>query len=109
MINPAVGRDWTNADIVKISNFLDKTHTFYTRSGKFATSTIPPRVFYYDGEYEAQSVNLRSLVQYGLSMENSENLAYKRFTKYLLKDINNILSLYDTANNTDINSAAIAD
>lgn len=49
VINPAVGREWNKSiDIGKIENFLDKTHDFYTKSGKFVPSSIPPRVFYYD-------------------------------------------------------------
>jgi len=31
-------------------------------------------------------------------MKNSENIAYKRFTKYLLKDINATLLQFDSAN-----------
>ncbi len=97
-INPAIGRDWVEGtDTNKIGDFFDKTHAFYTKSGKFAPSTIPPRVFYYDGEYESQSVNFRSLFQYTLSMQNAENLAYKRFTKYLLGDLNKTLLQFDAA------------
>lgn len=97
VINPAIGRDWNESeDIQKVSNFLDKTHAFYTKSGKFTPTTTPPRVFYYDGEYESKSVNLRSLFQYSLTMKNSENIAYKRFTKYLLEDINRTLLEFDT-------------
>jgi hypothetical protein len=84
VINPAIGRNWSNADIYKISQFLDKTDSFYNKKDKFIPSTLPPRVFYYDGEYEAESVSMRSLFQYGLAINNAENLAYKRFTKYLL-------------------------
>lgn len=33
VINPATGRSWSGAtDIQKISQFLDKTHDFYTKS-----------------------------------------------------------------------------
>lgn len=104
VINPAVGRDWDeNQDINKISSFLDKTHAFYTKSGKFAPSTIPPRVFYYDGEYESQSVNFRSLFQYALSIQNAENIAYERFTKYLLSDINRTLLQFDAAQDREYN------
>lgn len=36
VINPSVGRVWNGAsDIAKISQFLDKTHDFYTKKGKF--------------------------------------------------------------------------
>jgi hypothetical protein len=103
VINPAVGRDWTDDDITKIAGFLDKTHLFYSKSGRFAPSTIPPRVFYYDGEYESQSVNFRSLFQYALSMQNSENLAYKRFTKYLLGDLNRTLIQFDAKKDQESN------
>ena len=65
---------------------------------------VPPRVFYYDGFYESKSVNLRELFQYGLSMQNSENLAYNRFTKYLLKDVNTALLQFDQVNNKESNA-----
>ncbi len=96
VINPAVGRNWDAAtDIVKIGKFLDKTHDFYTKSGKFALSTVPPRVFYYDGQSESKSINPRNLFQYSLSIQNSENIAYNRFTKYLLRDISTSLQAFD--------------
>lgn len=88
---------------MKVKNFLDKTHDFYTKSGKFTPSTVPPRVFYYDGFYESQSVNLRKFFQYALAMQNAENIAYKRFTKYLLFDINAALLRYDEVNNAEYN------
>jgi hypothetical protein len=99
VVNPAVGRSWEgDTDTVKLQNFFEKTHSFYTRSWKFSKSNIPPRVFYYDGYNESRSVDMRSLFQYALSMKNSENIAYKRFTKYLLKDINTTLLQFDSAN-----------
>ncbi len=102
VISPAVWRKWDSSkDITKIKNFLDKTHDFYTKSGKFAPNDIPPRVFYYDGFYESKSVNIKKLFQYGLSMQNSENLAYKRFTKYLLKDLNSAMLAFDKTNSKE--------
>lgn len=97
VINPAVGRNWGGAtDIAKIGQFLDKTHAFYTKSGKFAPSTLPPKVFYYDGQSESKSIDTRGLFQYSLSMKNAENIAYNRFTKYLLRDISTALKAFDT-------------
>jgi hypothetical protein len=96
VINPAVGRNWGGAtDIAKIGQFLDKTHAFYTKSGKFAPSTIPPKVFYYDWQSESKSIDSRGLFQYSLSMKNAENIAYNRFTKYLLRDISTALKSFD--------------
>ena len=89
VINPSVGRDWNaGEDITKIKNFLDKTHDFYMQSGKFVAQTEAPRVFYFDGFSETKSIELRRVFQYGLWIANAENLAYARFTKYVLKDIN---------------------
>ncbi len=103
-INPAVGRAWKGKeDIEKIRKFLDKTHDFYQAKGKFAPSTNPPRVFYYDGYNESAALDFRALYQYVLSMKNMENFAYKRFSKYLLSDINTALADYDTKNNTEQN------
>ncbi len=95
VINPAVGRAWSSADIWKIWQFLDKTHDFYKKNGKFALSSVPPKVFYYDGLAEAKSIDSRWLYQYALTMANAENIAYNRFTKYLLRDINKALEIFD--------------
>jgi hypothetical protein len=97
VINPAVGRSWAgDADTTKIGIFLDKTHEFYTKSGKFALKNIPPQVLYYDGENESKSADARAAFQYALSMQNSENIAYNRYTKYLLSDVSKALQSYDT-------------
>jgi len=102
VINPAVGRAWAgDADIRMIGQFLDKTHDFYTGQGRFAHDTlkdIPPKVFYYDGFSESRSVDARSLFQYGLYIQNVENLAYSRYSKYLLRDINSALERFDASN-----------
>lgn len=96
VINPSVGRSWQgDSDIEKISEFLDKTHDFYTKSGKFVSSTLPPRVFYYDGYNESAAIVPKSVFQYDLYIKNIENFVYKRFTKYLLTDIGNAISNYD--------------
>jgi hypothetical protein len=101
VINPAVGRSWSgDTDIRKVGIFLDKTHEFYTKSGKFAPNNIPPQVLYYDGENESKSADARAAFQYALSMQNSENIAYNRYTKYLLTDVSKALQSYD-AQNTD--------
>ena len=36
-------------------------------------------------------------------MKNSENIAYNRFTKYLLGDLNAIIDRFDTTQNTEVN------
>lgn len=103
VINPAVGRSWQGTtDRQKIAQFLDKTHLFYTKSGRFAPTGQPPRVFYYDGEYERESVNFRSLFQYTLGLQNAENIAYKRFTKYLLWHLNTALLAFDASQNSEV-------
>lgn len=100
VINPAVGRAWNgDADITMISDFLDKTHNYYTQSGKFAPTNESPKVFYFDGFAESKSIVMRSVFQYGLWIANVENLAYNRFSKYLLTDVNNALKDYDKNNN----------
>lgn len=99
VINPALGRTWDDSiDIPKVKNFLQKTHAFYTKSGKFAPSTTPPRVFYYDGYNESASVDPASLYKYVLFTQNAENLIYKRWSKYLLSDISQALSQFNQAN-----------
>ena len=102
MIHPSLGKNWDEGrDIPKISQFLDKTHDFYIRSGKFAPSPIPPRVFYYDGYTESRSVSKQNLFEYLLFLQNAENVAYKRFTKYLLSDIQTALKQFHTSQRGD--------
>ncbi len=109
VINPAVGRSWKGKeDIQKIKEFLDKTHDFYTGKGKFTPSSLPPRVFYYDGYNESAALDFRALYQYVLSIKNMENFAYKRFSKYLLSDINSVLKAYDEKNNSDQNATLVS-
>lgn len=99
VINPAVGRSWSgDRDIQRIGAFLDKTHEFYTKIGKFSPNNIPPQVLYYDGENESKSADARAAFQYALSIQNSENIAYNRYTKYLLSDVSKALESYDTKN-----------
>lgn len=85
-------------DIPKIEAFLDKTHEFYTRSGKFAPATLPPRVFYYDGYAESLSTDPTTMYKYALFTENAENVEYKRWGKNLLRDITASLSQFQKAN-----------
>ncbi len=95
VMNPALGREWDKqSDIPKIGRLLDKTHDFYEKREKFAPSTTPPRVFYYDGYAESRSVDARSFYKYALFLQNTENLVYRRFTKYLLRDISTALRQY---------------
>ena len=97
-MNPALGREWEgNSDTQKIGLLLDKTHDFYTKQGKFVPSVSPPRVFYYDGYAESKSVDAKSFYKYVLFLQNVENLAYRRFTKYLLSDISSALRQYNQA------------
>ena len=85
VINPAVGRSWSGTtDIGKIGQFLDKTHEFYTKSGKFVPATTPPRVFYYDRYLEQKSLDYTQLPAYALFMKHSEEIIYNQFSKYLL-------------------------
>lgn len=99
VMNPSLGSTWDGArDIPKIEVLLDKTHDFYTRSGKFAPSTIPPRVFYYDGYTESASVDPDNLYKYVLFTRNAENIIYKRWSKYLLSDITTALRQFRSAN-----------
>lgn len=105
VINPAVGRDWQgDSDISLIKNFLEKVHLYYTKQGRFAPTNEPPRVFYFDGFAESMSMDPRAIFQYALRVKNAENLAYNRFSKYLLSDINTALKQYDQKNSTDYTS-----
>ncbi len=53
----------------------------------FAPSTIPPRVFYYDGFSESQSFILQDLAAYKLYLSHAEELIYNRYSKYFLQYI----------------------
>lgn len=101
VINPAVGREFEPisieadptlsgsvdilSDITKIETFLDKTHDFYTQRWVFAPTTMPPRVFYYDGFLEAKSFAIEDLWAYKVYMDSAEEVIYNRFTKHFLK------------------------
>jgi hypothetical protein len=103
VINPAVGRVfnkkeikadlnvvWSKkiiSDITQIGTFLDKTHEFYLGKWVFASSNIPPRVFYYDGYSESQSFILQDLAAYKLYLSSAEELIYNRYSKYFLQYI----------------------
>jgi hypothetical protein len=98
VINPALWADWNSAlDIPKIEAFLDKTHDFYTRSGKFAPATLAPRVLYYDGYAESLSTDPATMYKYALFTQNAENVKYKRWGKSLLKDISTSLAQFSKA------------
>lgn len=94
-----MGSDWNAAvDVPKIGAFLDKTHEFYTRSGKFVPQTLPPRVYYYDGYAESLSTDPTTMYKYALFTQNAENVEYKRWGKALLKDITTSLAQFQKAN-----------
>lgn len=104
VINPSLGREWRGeTDVKQISDFLDKTHRFYQKEGVFADAdnNIPPKVFYFDGFAESRSMSARAVFQYFLRIKNSENLAYQRFTKHLLADINAALKAFDKKDNQE--------
>lgn len=101
VINPGLGVDSMDGYYEKLEKFFDKTHDFYQKKNMFEVTEEdePPRVFYYDGFAEERAVTLRNAFQYGLWIRNLENLAYQRFSKYLLEDINEELKKFDNKNN----------
>lgn len=108
-INPAVGRTWSGAtDISKIGQFLDKTHEFYIKSGKFVPATTPPRVFYYDRYLEQKSLDYTQLPAYALFMKHSEEIIYNRFSKYLLGYIVSQLNSLKKNDQSDIEKGILA-
>lgn len=63
-----------------------------------SSTTLPPRVFYYDGYSESRSLSQDNLFRYLLFLQNTENIAYKRFTKYLLKDLSSAMKVFAEKN-----------
>ncbi len=57
----------------------------------FAPSTIPPRVFYYDGYLESKAFALSDLTAYKLYLTHAEELIYNRYSKHFLQYITNEL------------------
>lgn len=111
VINPAVSRSWSGTtDIPKIGQFLDKTHDFYTKSGKFTPSSIPPRVFYYDQYLEQKSLDYTQIPAYALFIKNAEEIVYNRFTKhflgYIVSELNSLKKNDQSDTEKDILAAA---
>ncbi len=75
------------SDISKISEFLDKSHDFYTQKWVFAPSGIPPRVFYYDGFLESQAFSIEDIWSYKLYLSHAEEIIYNRYSKHFLQYI----------------------
>lgn len=65
-------------------------------------------MFYYDGFLEQASLNYDDLFSYALYMGNVENIAYKRFSKYLLKDLVEFLNLRKQVTTTSAESDVYA-
>ncbi|EKE27248.1 MAG: hypothetical protein ACD_3C00233G0001 [uncultured bacterium (gcode 4)] len=72
---------------IKLIDFFDKDHDYYTKSWVFSKALSDPYVFYYDGKRDEQIVSYSLWKWYQLFLNNIEDIAYFRYTKYLAKDI----------------------
>lgn len=75
-------------DKIKLIDFFDKDHSYYTKSWVFATSLQEPYVFYYDGKRDESAASYSLRKWYELYIKNIEDIAYNRFNKYLSKQLN---------------------
>ncbi len=76
-------------DREKLVAFFDKTHEYYAKTGVFAPSKtrVEPAVFYFDGVHDQLSSRLSEWKSYRLMLEKVEDLAYRRYSKHLAKEV----------------------
>lgn len=71
----------------RINAFLDKSHDYYTKQGKFEKSLSEPYVFYLDAYHDQQSSLIAEWNAYKTYLDNIEEISYNRFNKYLAKKL----------------------
>lgn len=74
-------------DIIKLTDFFNKDHSFYAKTWVFQNSLAEPYVFYYDWKRDVDTSSFNLWKGYELWMENIEDIAYFRYTGYLAKKI----------------------
>lgn len=111
VINPRLGVKYDISDedyYTFLKNFFEKTKVFYDQNHPNHDLVFPsdkaPRVFYFDWFNEWKSLDARSVYQYDLSIQNSENYVYGKMTKEVLRDVNNAIKNFDQKNNKEYNS-----
>ncbi|EKE29579.1 MAG: hypothetical protein ACD_2C00141G0001 [uncultured bacterium (gcode 4)] len=88
-------------DKIRLIDFFDKDHSFYAKSGVFSKSLAEPYVFYYDGKRDEQTVSYSLWKWYQLFLNNVEDIAYFRYTKYLAKSISDTFYASTTKESND--------
>jgi len=76
-----------NKDRIKLIEFFDKDHDYYTKSWVFSKSLQEPYVFYYDGKRDEESATYSLRKWYELYIKNIEDISYNRFNKYLTQQL----------------------
>lgn len=94
-----------NKDKIKLIDFFDKDHDYYTKSWVFSTSLQEPSVFYYDGKRDESSASYSLRKWYELYMKNIEDISYNRFNKYLSKQISDT---FYSATNSELTWALLS-
>lgn len=74
-------------DKIKLIDFFDKDHDYYTKSWVFSSSLKDPYVFYYDGKRDEETATYSLRKWYELYIKNIEDISYNRFNKYLAQKI----------------------
>lgn len=104
VIRPNTGDASKNKD--DLIAFFNKTHDFYNKQGLFSSENTPtePRVFYMDTLHDQETSSPEMWKSYKLYMENIEEIAYRRFNKYLAN------KLYEASQGFyGLNSASVKD
>lgn len=103
IVHPNTGN--ADEDREKLEAFFDKTHEYYSKSGRFEASKfrIQPHVFYFDSYRDQLNARSSEWKSYQLMLEYAEDLAYNRFSKHLA---NTVYQAYQGYLGADVPNAA---
>lgn len=79
-----------NEDVLKINDYFDKNHRFYTKDWFYSDLEMDsnePYVFYFDSVREYNSLSYINYKAYQIYLENIEDLSYNRFSRELATQI----------------------
>ena len=87
VIAPNTGDEFKNKD--ELVAFFNKTHDFYNKQGLFSSENTSqePKVFYMDAFHDQETSSAEMWKSYNLYLDNIEDIAYRRFNKYLAKKL----------------------
>lgn len=107
VIRPNTGNESKNKDELVL--FLSKTHDFYNKQGLFsdANTKKEPRVFYMDAFHDQEASSPDMWKSYNLYLDNIEDIAYRRFNKYLARKLYDASQGFYSLKSTDVTDPTI--